>query len=183
MRHKKPAEINIGIDLDKGLLNNWPKSEKVSLIHADATTYLTSFPFNGDEFVYADPPYLLSSRQSHRRLYKYNYSERQHVELLEKLTALRCKVMVSSYHAPLYEQYLTSWRALRYHVRTRSGSIAEEVVWMNYPSPKELHDYRYLGETFRDRERIRRRIQRWTKRFKDLPLLERNALLDALSHG
>lgn len=45
---------------------------------------------------------------------------------------------------------------------------------------KKLHDYRYLGETFRERQQIRRRIERLKTRIENLPPLERNALLTAL---
>jgi hypothetical protein len=51
---------------------------------------------------------------------------------------------------------------------------------MNYPEPDELHDYHFLGDTFRERERIRRRIERWQLRLERLPPLERRALIAAL---
>ena len=51
---------------------------------------------------------------------------------------------------------------------------------MNYPSPVELHDYRYLGNNFRQRERIKEKSKRWVERFKSMPVLERQALLAAL---
>lgn len=180
MRHKKPAEINIGIDLDKDVLDAWPKTGQVQLIHADAINYLATYPFIGDEFVYADPPYLSYTRRSDRAPYKIDYSEEQHIDLLKILTTIPCNVMISGYHSPLYEQYLAEWRVLQFSVRTRSGATAEEFVWMNYQDPVELHDYSYLGETFRERERIRRRIDRWRARLESLPPLERNALLSAL---
>ena len=31
-----------------------------------------------------------------------------------------------------------------------------EYLWCNYPAPMALHDYRYLGKDFRERERIKR---------------------------
>ena len=180
MRHKKPAEINIGIDLDKGVLDAWPKTGQAQLVHADAINYLATYPFIGDEFVYADPPYLSYTRRSDRAPYKIDYSEEQHIALLTMLTSIPCDVMISGYCSPLYEQYLAEWRVLQFSVRTRSGATAEEFVWMNYQDPVELHDYSYLGETFRERERIRRRIDRWRARLESLPPLERNALLSAL---
>ena len=182
MRHKKATEVNIGVDVDKTVLNSWKGVEDVQLFHADAASYLALFPFNGDEFVYVDPPYLACARRSDRALYKFNYSENQHVELLKILITLPCKVMISGYRTPLYEKCLSGWRTLRYLVRTRSGATAEEIIWMNYPVPDKLHDYSYVGETFRDRERVRRRNQRWKKRLEKLSPLEQNALLDALSH-
>ena len=35
-----------------------------------------------------------------------------------------------------------------------------EWLLMNYSAPVELHDYRYLGNTFRDRERIKRKVRK-----------------------
>ncbi len=58
--------------------------------------------------------------------------------------------------------------------------MATEWIWMNYPAPLELHDYRYLGDTFRERERIKRKSQRWVARLKKMPVLERQALLSAI---
>lgn len=180
MRFKKPAEINIGIDLDKDVLDAWPKTGQIQLIHSDAINYLAAYPFIGDEFIYVDPPYLSYTRQSDRAPYKIDYSEEQHIALLEMLSTIPCNVMISGYCSPLYERHLAEWRVQSFVVRTRSGAEAEEFIWMNYPAPVELHDYSYLGETFRERERIRRRIERWRARLESLPPLERNALLSAL---
>ena len=180
MRHKRGAEINIGIDLDDDVLNKWSGTRDVQLVRTDATTFLSEFAFQGDEFIYVDPPYLVSTRRSGRSLYRNDYSEEQHFELLELLTKLPCKIMVSGYHSRIYERYLGDWRTVTFPARIRSGEIADEWLWMNYPEPTQLHDYRYLGESFREREQIRRKIARWKERLEKLPPLERHALLAAL---
>jgi hypothetical protein len=51
---------------------------------------------------------------------------------------------------------------------------------MNFAVPAELHDYSFLGDTFRKREVIRRRRARWLARLQRLGVLERRALLLAL---
>ncbi|WP_203415563.1 hypothetical protein [Candidatus Scalindua japonica] len=51
---------------------------------------------------------------------------------------------------------------------------------MNYNIPVEVHEYRYLGNNFRERERIKRKTQRWTARLQSMPILERQALLSAM---
>ncbi len=51
---------------------------------------------------------------------------------------------------------------------------------MNYSAPVELHDYRYLGDTFRQREKIKKKTTVWVRKFKSLPVLERQALLHAI---
>jgi hypothetical protein len=51
---------------------------------------------------------------------------------------------------------------------------------MNYPEPKELHDYSLLGKDRTDRQRIKRKIERHVKRLQALSVLERKAILNAL---
>lgn len=177
LRHKRPAARNIGVDRDPRVLQAWPGDFRVQLVHADAAGFLAHYPFVGDEFVYADPPYLSTTRRSNRAPYRHDYTETQHFRLLEILCALPCRVMISGYWSTQYQHYLENWRTLSFWTRTRSGHATEEWVWMNYPEPNELHDYRYLGNSFRERERIRRRIERWKTRLACLPPLERRALL------
>jgi len=50
---------------------------------------------------------------------------------------------------------------------------------MNFPEPAELHDYRYLGDDKRQRERIARRRRNWLAGLKRASPLERRAILDA----
>jgi len=180
MRYKKPADINIGLDIDRTIVEEWDSPSDINLICVDAVQYLSRYPFEGDEFVYADPPYLTSARRSKRAVYKYEYAEQDHIELLQILVTLPCKVMISGYWSALYEAHLKDWRHMTFETRTRSGEQATESLWMNYPEPENLHDYRFVGNTFRERERIRRRIERWKERLETMPPLERNALLHAL---
>lgn len=177
MRCKRRAEVNIGIEVDRDVLCAWRGTAEIQLVCADASEFLSGFRFQGDEFVYVDPPYLAATRRSDRSPYRYDYTEAQHIELLDHLVALPCNVMVSGYFSSLYVQCLGGWRTLSFPARTRSGEASEEWVWMNYAEPEKLHDYRYLGESFRERERIRRRIARWKTRLSHLPPLERRALL------
>jgi hypothetical protein len=66
---------------------------------------------------------------------------------------------------------------------TVASRLATEWLWFNYPQPKALHDYRYLGEDFRERERIKRKRRRWVRRLKIMPTLERYALLSAIQEA
>ena len=51
---------------------------------------------------------------------------------------------------------------------------------MNFPPPLELHDYRYLGRNFRERERIKRKKLRWLNRLHRMDSLERHAIMMAI---
>lgn len=59
--------------------------------------------------------------------------------------------------------------------------LTPEWLWYNFATPVELHDYRYLGDNFRERERIKRKKTRWTARLARMPALERQALLAAIA--
>src|SRR6266568_2754391 len=43
-----------------------------------------------------------------------------------------------------------------------------------------LHDWRYLGNGFRERERIKRKQSRWRRQLSSMPAMERLAMLDLL---
>lgn len=181
LRNKKPAAKNIGLDIDPHVISMW-KEESLNNIEVklcDALTFLQKFKFTGKEFVYCDPPYLRETRRKKQKLYRYEYTDRQHVELLDVLKKLPCMVMISGYESNLYSESLKKWNTLSFQAKTRQG-MATEWLWMNYVPPTQLHDYRYLGENFRERERIQRKKKRWTEKLSKMPLLERRALLAVL---
>jgi DNA adenine methylase len=180
MLNKLIARTNIGIDVDPIVIREWKsKNLPIRLYPKDAVNFLREYSFIGNEFVYADPPYLAETRKG-RSLYRYDYSVAQHEELLLALKSLPCAVMVSGYWSRLYSESLRDWRTASFPLRTRSGEIATEWVWMNYETPIELHDYRFLGMDFRERERIKRRQERWVSRLRQMSQMERQALLAAI---
>jgi len=180
MRHKKRAKMNIGIDAD-------PAASGLTIpgiiaINGDASVFFKTRAgrksINEKTFVYSDPPYLMETRKS-GKIYDYEYTTEQHIELLDVLKSLPCMVMISGYWSELYANTLAEWNSFSFEAQTRRG-MATEWVWFNYPWPTELHDYRYLGDNFRERERIKRKIKRWVARLARLPQLERAALFSAM---
>ena len=183
LKNKRPARINIGIDADLGVIRSWENQyhdENVELIQGDACRFLRNYSFQGNEFVFADPPYLASTRKSQRRIYRHDYSTEQHLELLEVLKSLPCFVLIAGYWSKLYTRELKGWNTYSYEVRTQVGA-AKEWLWFNYQKPQILHDYRHLGTGFRERERIRRKAARWTQRVLQLAEPEKTALLSAMA--
>lgn len=186
LRHKRRARSNIAIDVDASALEVLASTiatnggGAVEFINTDAATWLRSYEFQGDEFIYADPPYVMKSRKQQRQLYRYEYTTAQHRELLDILTVVPCKVMISGYWSELYTNRLQDWHVTSFDARTRGGTWATEFLWMNYEPPIELHDYRYLGDDYRERERIKRKKNRWSKKWRKMPVLERQAILAAL---
>lgn len=157
---------------------------RYQFINADAVTWLESHLWTGNEFVYADPPYLFETRkQKERAIYRHEYTFSDHMALLDVLAKLPCDVMISGYRSELYDDMLRGWHSETIEAMTRGGSMATEVIWMNYPPPKQLHDYRYLGDNYRERERIKKKKTRWAQRWAAMDRLERLAILAAIEEA
>lgn len=186
--NKRPAKHNILIDLDpqvtqalsSTIASRGEAAPGYTVINDDAAGWLRTYNFSGDEFIYCDPPYVMSARRQPRQIYRYELTDQDHRGLLSVLKGLPCKIMISGYWSPLYDKLLAGWHVQTFEAVTRGGSLATEYLWMNYPQPTRLHDYRYLGDNFRERERIKRKKQRWLKRLQGMPVLERQAILSAI---
>jgi DNA adenine methylase len=181
LRFKRPAVRSFVLDLEPGALaalryEGLPPGTIAK--KCDGIHWLRSHTCTGRTFIYADPPYLLETR-SKKRIYKYELTRGQHIDLLNELLRSPAMVMLSGYKSSLYASMLPGWRLLEYRCMTRGGPRIE-CLWMNYPEPVELHDYRYLGENFREREKVRRQQRRWTARLARIDRLQRLALLSVL---
>lgn len=187
LRHKSLARRSVGIDIDNSVVQRWKAnaSSSVQIIHGDALELLTRWNWSERDrrrtLVYCDPPYLGAVRRSARAIYKHDFAaDEQHADLIGILIALPCMVVLSGYRSPLYESLLGKWRQLDFLTVNRAGQRTIETLWMNYPAPTSLHDYRYLGTNFRERERIKRKKVRWQARIASMSQLERRAVLWAL---
>lgn len=157
MRQKKAAARSIGVDIDPLVIAEW-KSKRpdcCELVCTDAVQFIRAFPFSGDEVLYADPPYWPSTRRR-GRVYRHEYTEHQHFELLNELKKLPCAVLLSGYQNEAYENALAGWRSITFFAPTHKG-LREETLWFNYSLTQDLHDFSFLGSNYREREAIRRR--------------------------
>lgn len=127
-------------------------------------------------FLYADPPYPMSTRTS-GPIYQHEMTDEGHQRLLDTLRRVDALVMVSSYPNDLYDRCLAGWRTVDFWATVRSGEKRQERLWMNYPEPQRLHDYRYVGGDKRQRERIRKRSRNWAAELARLDPAERGAIL------
>ncbi len=180
-RNKRPARVSALIDktLQRDLIG--PVSPGVSMLQGDALKLLPMLvsEHGPGTFVYADPPYVRSSRKSERDIYEHEMTDDDHYELVHILRMLDCNVMVSGYSSVIYETGFEDWRRVEFQAMTRRG-LATEVLWMNYPEPTILHDPSYIGDDYRERERIKRKAQRWARRFEALEPRERCAVLSVV---
>lgn len=152
----------------------------ISLVNMDSVEFLKDYDFKGDELVYCDPPYLFETRKSQKPLYKHEYSDDEHVRLLEVLLTLPCFVMISGYRSPLYMKMLEAWNYQEFTAQTRQGPALES-LWCNFdPNDFTKHDISFIGDDFRERERIKRKKDRWLKKLDVMARDERDVIIRAI---
>jgi len=86
-------------------------------------------------FIYADPPYVLSTRS--KRIYACEMKDADHIELLQLLLKHPGPVMISGYMNDIYAELLKSWNKQIRFSNCESGLKREEIIWMNYEPPSE----------------------------------------------
>jgi DNA adenine methylase len=79
--------------------------------------------------IYADPTYLRDTRTN--RHYKHEMTVDDHIELLNLLKLHPGPVILSGYRHQLYDDTLNNWKRETKMVLAESGSIKEEVLWIN----------------------------------------------------
>jgi len=200
LRHKEAAYDSIALDLDPDALATLEEryrtdrpddADRVLFLEQDALDWLrkalsptdaVNAPWLTDSvLIYADPPYPLSVRRTDRVRYHRELSDEDHVELLELLSQTAARVMLSGYRCALYDAWLTTWRRIDYQAMTRGGTVPES-LWLNFDPPATLHGYDRVGSDYRERERIKRKRQRWLANFSRLPDHEREAIFSDLSN-
>lgn len=188
-RKKKLAQYSICIDMDASVINAWKQNNVpgTHFINSDAISWLENFRVSADifrqmgirVFIYLDPPYPKFVRKNQKNLYRNEMTDKDHTRLLKVISSYQVPVAISSYPNDLYDAVLEDWNSILFQNQTRQGTAIEK-LWFNYDTPVELHDYRYLGDDYRERERIKGIIHRNTSKFLRMPAAERNALLENL---
>jgi site-specific DNA-adenine methylase len=190
LRRKKPAYKNIGIEINHSIIDLWRavELENYSIQFGDGIQFLQNIAagrliFNAMTYLYIDPPYLLSSRKSKKKVYKHELSKDDHETILRSCTQINngadhnnIYIGISCLENDLYKEYLKEWRHITFMNQTRRGQ-QKEYLYMNYPEPTELHQYNYLGDDYREREKIQNQIKRNVERLKRMPPLLRNAIV------
>jgi DNA adenine methylase len=119
----------------------------VSLECLPAIDLVQRYGRHGECLIYADPPYLESSRSSAGRGPSYGHemlTGDQHRELADALLAARAAVVLSGYHSPLYDELYAGWDRCEIAAftgnATTGGAHRTEVLWSNRPFPATQMD-------------------------------------------
>ena len=90
--------------------------------------------------IYADPPYLLSTRGG--KQYRYEMNEQDHVELLAALCDHKGFVILSGYSSELYDKELRHWQKITKKSYNQNSDPRTEVLWCNFIAIPTLFDER-----------------------------------------
>lgn len=120
--------------------NAIPKLERVAKIIRDnfqITNYnylecidIMDFP---KAFFYCDPPYPKETRASYND-YKFEFTQKDHIQLAERLHKIKGYAMVSSYQSDLYDELYKDWNKVKLPIKKnniRSGEV-QEIIYFNY---------------------------------------------------
>ncbi len=180
LKHKKPALSNTIVEIDRSIIvkANYPCSTVIvnDCVFRSKQLITTA---RSNTFIYADPPYVLSSRRSRAVIYNYEISDQQHVDLAQLFSTTLAKVAISGYNSPLYDELYKTWRKIEIPVRTRKGP-ALECVWFNYETPFILAETTFAGKNKAERQQIKRKCKRLIHRISLMPAYERQFVLTAL---
>lgn len=184
-RLKKPADFSFLFDIDKNVCENWGRclenTPGVNVLNLSVTELLIKAKdFATDTFIYLDPPYLKSTRSCKKDYYKHEFTVFDHQIFLTQLLSLKCFVMVSHYKCAMYDEILNGWHQHHFSAQSRKGKRTE-TVYMNYIPPQVLHDYRYIGNNYREREQLKRQQKNFIKKLNSLPHHLRNSIIEQIN--
>lgn len=182
---KRPADLNIGIDYDAGVIADFERRHpqpKATIVYGNSIELLRAFRVESDWLIYADPPYLMEALSCKRKYYRQCELAQPdaHNKLLSILSSLPGMVIISGYASSLYADRLAGWRVSSFWTVNARGRRVQEFVWMNFPPPALLHDTRFIGSNFIRRQGFKRKVARWKSKFLAMPAAERQGILDTL---
>ena len=102
--------------------------KQVQIEQMDAVVLISRFN-RPDVLIYADPPYLLSTRNL-KKQYVNEMSDADHIRLIQALRAHTGPVMLSGYDSVLYRDMLPDWERHEIETTAEKGLPRTEVLWI-----------------------------------------------------
>ena len=80
---------------------------------------------------YADPPYVLGTRNSNGQVYAYEMSDADHVEFLNVARRMEGQMIISAYENDLYNDLLPDWKKVQYAAKADGMKKRIETLYIN----------------------------------------------------
>lgn len=181
MNRKPRALHQIAIEKNVSSIDSYTYAAD-EIVNGCGISYLENLPEKAatETVIYCDPPYVHDTRTSKAR-YKYELTNDDHIRLINALKRLNQEngyfILLSGYASDLYAKNL-QWESVEFQAMTRGG-VRTETVWYNFTLGK-VHYHTYAGKNALDRQRIKRKAQRWAKKIAALPAPEQQAIFAAM---
>ena len=172
-------------DIDPAVTANidYPAGSTVTTLPAAGILQqLLTVPDPENHFIFLDPPYHHSTRPNSLNLYNFEMSHTDHVQFLSMVLTVKCNCMIIHPRCELYDQELKSFRKVQLSVQYHNKTSIEN-LYMNYPGPGQLLTYNWAGTDCWDRQRIKRKGDRIVNKLSNLPVLERNYIIDRINNS
>jgi DNA adenine methylase len=106
----------------------------VQIENLDAIKLIKKYK-HSNVLIYADPPYLLSTRLT--TMYDHEMTDEDHTDLLQVLIDHPGPVLLSGYENDLYNDQLGGWKKEKMRSHAEAGQIREETLWINPVAAQE----------------------------------------------
>jgi DNA adenine methylase len=110
----------------------------VAILNQNALNVIKKLDKGDHVLFYLDPPYVHSSRTA-KNCYTHEMADDEHKELLDLLSGLSSKFILSGYHSELYDKYCqdNSWNLKEIEIDNKAASGSKkpkkiECLWTNY---------------------------------------------------
>lgn len=184
--------IDKNIELISSLKTFYSSSDNFTVLNMDCFSVLDTFisDYVGQDkkvLVYFDPPYLPEVRSDYvGSQYEHELTMLQHKQLLslmrDKLLQFPKNLyfMISGYKSDLYMSMLEHFSYFEFQTMSRGG-VRTESLWTSFnPDEYIKHQYDYVGSTFTERQRIKRKCDRWVSKFQKLSFDEQMFIYENL---
>jgi DNA adenine methylase len=128
--------------------------QRVLILNRPALDVIRSQDGGPRTLFYCDPPYLQETRTVRDAYGPYEMTAEQHRELLATLAGIKGRFLLSGYHCQLYDDAAArhGWHVEEIPIDNKAGSGASkrtmtEVIWANYPLPRQPAELFSDGET------------------------------------
>lgn len=98
---------------------------------------------NPKVLIYADPPYVLSTR--HGKQYRHEMDDKQQNDLIDVLLAHKGPVMLSGYDSDLYNDRLSGWYREETTSYSQVCSKKREILWMNFQPAGQTNIFDFIN--------------------------------------